>query len=60
VPAAPAVSESEQLAEAPLPAGSEQLVLVGVAPVTVKLTVPLGVLIAPGDVSVTVATQVLV
>ena len=54
------MSESEQLAEAPLPAGSEQLVLVGVAPVTVKLTVPLGVLIAPGDVSVTVATQVLV
>jgi hypothetical protein len=52
------VSETEQLAEVPLPL-SVQLVLVGDTPppLAVKSTFPVGVEAVPVDVSVTVAVQ---
>ena len=57
----PAVKVTEQLAEAPLPLGV-QLVVAGEtdAPLVEKLTVPVGVMATPADVSVTVTVQALV
>jgi hypothetical protein len=60
VPAALPVRTTAQLPTPALPLGV-QLALAGEtpAPLAVKLTVPVGVLTVPGDVSVTVAVQLL-
>ena len=55
-PAAVGVKVTEQLAELPVPL-SVQLAAEKVPPLFVKLTVPVGVMVVPRPVSVTVAVQ---
>lgn len=56
MPVVEAVNVEEQVAVAPVP-DNVQVVKVPVTPVSARVTVPLGVMAVPGEVSVTVTLQ---